>query len=366
MRTITTTRRFVGIASAWLSGPALWTMTAHAQAPEPTRPWQAPGQASWPYWLLVTLTVAGLLAFSLWALYGRGRPRRWTTAGYHALGALVVVMTLFTLALYVIPATQAKRVPPTERAWDWHPGEALEDPGGSGLEGEPYRGYLVYLANGCIYCHTLYLRPQDIETGWGEGARPEDVSQMGDYVNYPFTMLGTQRDGPDLTLIGRKIPDMTYQIEHLKDPRKFKARSIMPTYRYLSDRDLRDLAAFLVSLGNKPADLRAGQVGPKVQPGLSEPARLGEKLYRRLGCVGCHTVDGSPSSGPTWKGLFGKEETLDDGTTVTVDEEYLETSILDPNVQIVEGYRPIMPAYRGQLSDEQLHALVEYIKSLAE
>ena len=340
------------------------TAVGLTQEPEPTRPWQAPSQAGAFYWLLVALTVAGILAFAIWSLYGRPRERRWTTAGYHALGALVLVMTLFTLALYVIPATQAARIPPTDRAWDWRPGEVIQDPGGSGLQGEPYRGYLVYLANGCTYCHTLYLRPQDVETGWGEGARPDDVSQIGDFVKYPFTMLGTQRDGPDLTLIGRKIPDMTYQIEHLKDPRKFKARSIMPSYRYLSEQDLKDLAAFLVSLGNKPDDLRAGRVGPQVQPGLSELAQLGEKLYRQLGCVSCHTTDGSPSLGPTWKGLYGKERELEDGTTVIADEEYLETSIFDPNAQIVKGYRPTMPAYRGQLTDEQLHAIIEYIKSL--
>jgi cbb3-type cytochrome oxidase cytochrome c subunit len=340
---------------------------ALAQGPEPTRPWQTPAQAGTFYWLLVALTLLGLLAFTFWALYGRARPRRWTTAGYHALGALVVVMTLFTLVLYVIPATQAERIPPTDRAWDWQPGEVLKDPGGSGLTGEPYRGYLVYLANGCTYCHTLYLRPQDIETGWGEGARPEDVSQIGDFVHYPFTLLGTQRDGPDLSLIGRRIPDMTYHIEHLKDPRAFRARSIMPSYRYLSERDLWDLAAFLVSLGNDPDDLRAGRVGPPTRPGLSELAKRGQQLYRQLGCVGCHTVDGSPSTGPTWKGLYGKarEVTLPDGTTQTViaDEAYLKESIVQPKAKVVKGFPAIMPAY-PQLSGEELSALIEYIESL--
>ena len=350
-------------------GVGLVGLPAWAQGEAAVRPLPSPAEASPLYWALVALTVAGILGFTLWALYGRPRERRWTTAGYHALGALVIFMTLFTLVLYVIPATQAARIPPTDRAWDWKPGEVLQDPGGSGLTGEPYRGYLVYLANGCVYCHTLYLRPQDVETGWGEGARPEDVSQLGDFVNYPFTMLGTQRDGPDLTLVGRRIPDMTYQIEHLKDPRKFKPRSIMPSYRYLSERDLRDLAAFLVSLGNKPDDLRAGRVGPPEPAGLSELAKKGQQLYRELGCVGCHTVDGSPSTGPTWKGLFGaeREVQLPDGTTQTVvaDEAYLRESIVDPNAQVVQGFPAIMPAY-PQLGDEELNALIEFIKSLKE
>jgi cbb3-type cytochrome oxidase cytochrome c subunit len=328
-------------------------------------PGEAPAEAGWLYWLLVIIVAVGLLAFTIWALYGRMRPRRWTTAGYHALGALVIVITVFTLVLYVIPATEGMRLPPTERAWDWKPAEALKDPGGSGLEGEPYRGYLVYLANGCTYCHTLYLRPQDIETGWREGTRPEEISKMGDYVNYPFTMLGTQREGPDLTVIGRKIPDMTYQIEHLKDPRRFKPRSIMPSYRYLSERDLRDLAAFLVSLGNDPDDLRAGLVGPPKPAELSPLAQKGMELYRQLGCVGCHTVDGTVSAGPTWLGLFGSERTFTDDTSAIADEAYLEEAIRDPAAKILQDFPNIMPPY-PQLSEEEIEALVEYIKSLAE
>ena len=355
-----------GFALVLALGLGAFAFSAWAQEaqPEPVRPLPSPAEASPFYWVLVGVAFLGILAFAVWALYGPLRERRWTTVGYHALGALVLLITLFTLVLYIIPATQAARIPPTDRAWNWKPGETLEDPGGSGLTGEPYRGYLVYLANGCVYCHTLYLRPQDIGTGWGEGAGPEDVSQIGDFVEYPFTLLGTQRDGPDLSLIGRKIPDMTYQIEHLKDPRKFKARSIMPSYRYLPERDLRDLAAFLVSLGNKPEDLRAGRVGPRGQPGLSELARLGQQLYRDQGCVSCHTVDGSPSLGPTWKGLYGSERELEDGTTVIADEEYLELSIFEPNAQIVKGYRPVMPAYRSKLTEEELHGIIEYIKTL--
>src|SRR5690606_18959404 len=131
-------------------------------------------------------------------------------------------------------------------------------------------------------CHTLYVRPQDIGTGWAEGVTAEDAAQTSDYVDVPAPPLGTQRNGPDLTYIGRRIPDMTYQIEHLKDPRKFKPDSIMPTYRYLSEQDLRDLAAYLVSLGNSKQDLAAGAAGPAL-PGdgeLSEEAALGLELYR--------------------------------------------------------------------------------------
>ncbi len=97
---------------------------------------------------------------------------------------------------------------------------------------------------------------------------------------------------------------------------------------------------------------------------LSPLAARGKELSDQLGCLACHTTDGSPSVGPTWKGLFGKEEPLADGTTVLVDEAYLRTSILRPGEQIVAGYQNIMPAYEGRLSDEDLEAIIEYIKTL--
>lgn len=335
--------------------------------PEHHQPRPSPSEAPPVYWVFVVLAVAAIVLFMLWALYGKLRPGRMTTAGYHALGALVIIMTLFTIVLYIIPAQQAQQLPPTARAWDWKPGEVIKDPGGSELAGEPYRGYLVYLANGCMYCHTLYLRPEDIKTGWAEGAKPEEVSQMGDFVHYPFTMLGTQRDGPDLTVMGRKIPDMKYQIDHLVEPRKFKPKSVMPSYRYLREKDLRDLAAYLVSLGNDPQKLRAG-VAPTPAPTEDPLIAQGKELYRDLGCVGCHTIDGSRSTGPSFKGLFGHkvEVALRDGTTaqIVIDEAYLKEAILQPGEKIVKGFPNVMPSFEGRVSDEEIQALIEYIKSL--
>ena len=93
------------------------------------------------------------------------------------------------------------------------------------------------------------------------------------------------------------------------------------------------------------------------------PAQLGKKLYQQRGCAGCHSLDGSPLSGPSFKGLFGKNETLTSGS-VLVDENYLRESILDPNAKVVKGFQPVMPSFKGQLSDKQLDGLIEYIKTI--
>jgi cytochrome c oxidase subunit 2 len=72
------------------------------------------------------------------------------------------------------------------------------------------------------------------------------------------------------------------------------------------------------------------------------PEERGEKWATEYGCVACHSTDGTDMAGPTWLGIFGSEETLQDGETVTVDELYITESIIDPGAQLVEGYQDIM------------------------
>jgi cytochrome c oxidase subunit 2 len=91
-------------------------------------------------------------------------------------------------------------------------------------------------------------------------------------------------------------------------------------------------------------------------------AEVGAELYKKNACNTCHTVDGSPLVGPSFKGLFGKTEQTSAGA-VKVDENYLRESILKPQEKIVNGYAgKNMPAF--VLKDWKLDALIEYIKSL--
>jgi len=94
------------------------------------------------------------------------------------------------------------------------------------------------------------------------------------------------------------------------------------------------------------------------------PAQAGEHLYRTMGCAQCHTVDGTGSTGPTWKGLFGSHVPLEGGRTITADENYLRTCILDPTANIPLGFQPVMPTFKGRLSDQEITAVIAYIKSL--
>ncbi len=90
----------------------------------------------------------------------------------------------------------------------------------------------------------------------------------------------------------------------------------------------------------------------------------GEKVFNELGCATCHRMNGQ-GSGPALQGVFGKPVLLEDGRSVEADENYLRESIVDPGAKIVNGYRPIMPTFQGLVNEEQLNALVAYVKSLS-
>jgi cytochrome c oxidase subunit II len=94
------------------------------------------------------------------------------------------------------------------------------------------------------------------------------------------------------------------------------------------------------------------------------PADLGRLVAERQGCLMCHTIWGGDSVGPTLLRAYGAKRRLRDGSEITVDEQYLAESTLDPEVKIVAGYQPSMPSYRGKLSAQELTGLVEYMKTL--
>lgn len=90
----------------------------------------------------------------------------------------------------------------------------------------------------------------------------------------------------------------------------------------------------------------------------------GERLYRSLGCSGCHGENALVRA-PSLAGLYGHPVPLDTGEIVTADDHYLHDSILLPQKQIVASYGPIMPSYEGQIGEEEVFQLIQYIKSMA-
>ncbi|MBT8339601.1 MAG: c-type cytochrome [Desulfatitalea sp.] len=173
-------------------------------------------------------------------------------------------------------------------------------------------GRKLYIANGCVYCHSQSIRSID----WGLGA--ERIAQAGDYIqDYPI-LLGSQRTGPDLSQAGGEHPD-DWQIAHFMNPRYTRPLSLMPPFAFLGDARLGLLTRYVQSLGLKDADHRmarqndwkkkaidAYEAGPDanvawlnahiphgwrdiVNPYPTTEAGLarGHKIYQDF-CLGCH------------------------------------------------------------------------------
>lgn len=99
-------------------------------------------------------------------------------------------------------------------------------------------------------------------------------------------------------------------------------------------------------------------------PPIADLVEEGRRIASEIGCLKCHSVDGSAHIGPTWLDMYRRRETLSTGEQVIADEAYLTKSIMDPLAEIVAGYAPVMPAYQGQLSAPEIGAMLEYIKTL--
>jgi len=93
------------------------------------------------------------------------------------------------------------------------------------------------------------------------------------------------------------------------------------------------------------------------------PTSAGEELFTKMGCSSCHIATGEGRA-PSLVGLYGKKVVLNNGQSVIADDTYIRESILKPAAKVVAGYEPIMPLFQGQLTEENVLELIEYIKSL--
>ncbi len=108
--------------------------------------------------------------------------------------------------------------------------------------------------------------------------------------------------------------------------------------------------------------------GESTEPGVEAAPIVtrGKKLYADKGCNACHSETGQKSVGPTPLGAFGKESELADGSKVKMDENYIRESMMEPQAKVVKGFPPVMPSFKGQLTDEDVNAIVAYVKSLGD
>jgi len=177
---------------------------------------------------------------------------------------------------------------------------------------EEAAGRKIYIANGCVYCHSQSIRSID----WGLGA--ERIAQPGDYIQDKPILLGSARTGPDLSQEGGEHPD-DWHTAHFMNPRYTRTLSIMPAFAYLGMDDIKKLTRYVQSLGFKDADRRmerqrywkqkageAYEAGPDANvawlneniprgwrdvpnpyPTTKAGLARGHKIYQDF-CLGCH------------------------------------------------------------------------------
>ena len=143
----------------------------------------------------------------------------------------------------------------------------------------------------------------------------------------------------------------------VRDQIKYPTRGSGMPANLVKGQEADDVAAYVA--------LCAASMDKQACPGIAATGKGGQGLYTSLGCQGCHSLDGSRSTGPTFKGLYGSKVQLTNGKTVTADEKYLLDSILDPDLDIVKGYQPgVMTSVikKGQVPKDQAQQLVDFIK----
>lgn len=156
------------------------------------------------------------------------------------LGGLLAYFTVVFMVV-ILPVTTFEPEPSS----NWRP-----------LNPPEMAGRTIFLANGCIYCHSGFVRPQDVMAGqyytYPRAAEPGDFVGQGETPN----LFGTVRTGPDLSAAGGFHPD-DWHYAHYNNPRYTTPLSVMPQFRFLSREELLNLVAFTQSQGGKLADLRA-------------------------------------------------------------------------------------------------------------
>ncbi len=213
------------------------------------------------------------------------------------------------------------------------------------------QGEKLYVQKGCNACHSM------------DGSRLVGPSFLNLYGKKERSAEGAEI----------KV-DENYLQESILDSNKVIVEgyppNMMPAFEgQVNEKELDALIAFIKSVddakaaASKAASASAAAANAEAMAKLS-PADRGKQLYSDKVCITCHSLDGSKLVGPSFKALFGKSEKWTDGSSAKVDEGYLRESILNPMAKIVEGYPPGMPPYQGQLNDQQVADLIEFIKTV--
>lgn len=289
----------------------------------------------------------------------------------YVLPALVVAFSFLVIytVVAIIPNMAVFKADPSKYATQYYVldenGELIRDEKGLPVKNAAGRGREIFVREGCTYCHSTFVRPQDRDFG--------SRVYAGDYAYETPHILGTSRTGPDLSNEGGKLPDAWHKA-HLKSPRDYTPGSIMPSFSYLSDEDLDDLVAFLQSLGRKrfedtenrkiyeayypEADTAFWKKSEEHKPNINSAAaaNAGAGIYRQ-NCAVCHGLNGL-GNGPNALAMAKKPANF----SRPFYKSYSDMTWYYRVAEGVPGTR--MPRWKLKLEPQQMWYLVAYLKTL--
>jgi cytochrome c oxidase cbb3-type subunit II len=261
------------------------------------------------------------------------------------------------------------------------------------LTDQEERGRKLYAGNGCYYCHSQFLRPQDW-TGVGSFRTVGRVAQAGDYYYLQSPQLGTERTGPDLSQEGGVHTD-EWHLAHFKVPRYTFPKSVMPqfSFYYTGDepqQEIFDLIAYVQSLGGKAADERYAAQKARKQKLLSERAKGNEAIIHewfpstwrnvrnpmeptqrsllhgkevyQTNCIGCHGLKGD-GKGPAARWIGGQYQPAPRNfTDVSAQLLFSDGEMYDAILFGVDG--TAMPAWGDILTVNDIWDVTNFLRTI--
>lgn len=184
------------------------------------------------------------------------------------------------------------------------------------------------------------------------------------YAKYPGARERVERRGggksymPNLPFHGDEVGQLIAYLKYT---------SLMDTEGWPPVVKTGSLEQRLALMHGPGATAAAPAAGATVATAPTDPVELGAHVAQTYGCMACHSTTGQRVVGPPWDKLYGSQVKLADGSTVAADDAYLVESIVNPNAKLVAGYPAgQMPPYAGILADNDVNAIVAYIRSLEE
>jgi cytochrome c oxidase cbb3-type subunit 2 len=259
------------------------------------------------------------------------------------------------------------------------------------------RGLEVYIAEGCVACHTQQVRPLAMDQPWGRPTAAADYALLGPmdvWRPYSPAVLGSARTGPDLSNIGARQSSETWQYLHLYNPRSVVKESIMPAYPWLFEPATgaggdtpvitipepyapksgkvvptaqgQALVAYLLALRQIPIDGAGGTTqtasaetvrdsGAPAEGSGEKASAKGATLYANA-CASCHQANG--------QGLTGTFPPLAGDPVVLAEDpgEHIDTILHGAQGRTIDGttYASPMPGFADQFDDDQVAAIVNH------